>query len=105
MGEHELSWRGTDADGLGRKFVSSLADCLWYIDGRKHVFEKQGCKLPDFVSSFDGYNQPELSKHRKRATENMCSATILSLLHYLAACKASTGISLNLPGLSRVSNN
>ena len=50
------------ADSSGRKFVSVLVDCLWYIDGRIHVFEKQGYKLPDFVSSFKGYNKPELSK-------------------------------------------
>ena len=86
MGKHELSWRGTDADGLGKKFVSSLVSCLWYIDGRRHVFEKQGCKLPNFVSCFDGYNRPELSKHRKCTTENMCSSTIRSLSSTLFSC-------------------
>ena len=47
--------------------VSTLFDVLWYIDGH-HVFEKQGCKLPDFVSSFVA---PETSKHGKRSVINM----------------------------------
>lgn len=86
LGVQELAWRGTDADGVGKKFVSSLVDCLWYIDGRSHVFEKQGCKLPDFVSNFAGYNKPEVSKHRKRTAENMCSSIIRSHSSTLFSC-------------------
>ena len=37
-------------DGAGKTFASTLVDALWYIDGYHHVFEKQGCKLLDFVS-------------------------------------------------------
>ena len=81
-----MSWRGGEADSSGRKFVSVLVDCLWYIDGRIHVFEKQGCKLPDFVSSFKGYNKPELSKHRKRGVENMCASVIRAHSSSLFSC-------------------
>ena len=83
----ELSWPGTDvAEGAGKKFVSSLVDCLWYLDGRKHVLEKQGCKFPDFMLSFEGYNKPEASKHRKRSTENMCSSVLRAHSQSLYSC-------------------
>ena len=62
----------------GKKLVTTLVNCLWYIDGRTHVLTKQGCKLPDFVLSFTGYNKPEISKHRKRKVENMCASILRS---------------------------
>ena len=37
--KQELFWPSADADRAGKKFVSCIADCLCYIDGRKHVFE------------------------------------------------------------------
>jgi hypothetical protein len=89
--EQELAWPGaTEADGIGRKFVSCLVDCLWYIDGHIEVFEKQGCKIPDFVSLFDGYNKPEASKHRKRSRENMSASVIRTHSSTLFTCLQST---------------
>lgn len=81
-----LSWKGSEADGCGKKFVTVLVDCLWYVDGRIHVFEKQGYKLPEFISSFQGYNKPELSKHRKRVAENMSASVIRAHSSSLFTC-------------------
>ena len=36
----------------------------------------RGFKLPEFVSTFTGYNKPEASKHRKRILQNMSSSVI-----------------------------
>ena len=83
----DLSWPGTDAaEGAGKKFVACLVDCLWYLDGRKHVLEKQGCKFPNFMCAFEGYNKPEASKHRKRSIENMCSSVLRTHSQSLYSC-------------------
>ncbi len=84
--EQGLSWKGDHADTLGKKIVSVLVDCLWYIDGRVHVFEKQSCKLPDFVTQFQGYNKPELSKHRKRVAKNMSASVVEAHSSSLFGC-------------------
>ena len=51
----DVAWNRFEVDEAGKNFVLTLVEALWYIDGHHHVFEKQGCKLPDFVSSFVGY--------------------------------------------------
>jgi orotidine-5'-phosphate decarboxylase len=67
---------GEAVNGCGIRFVKALVELLWYIDGRHHVFENQGCTIPKIFADFKGYNVPETSKHRKRMCENM-SADIL----------------------------
>ncbi len=84
--EQGLSWKGDHADTLGKNFVSVLVDCLWYIDGHVHVFEKQSCKFPDFVTQFQGYNKPELSKHRKRVAGNMSASVVEAHSSSLFGC-------------------
>ena len=67
-----LAWEGREATkGCGIRFVKVLVDLLWYIDGRHHVFENQGCAIPKPFSDFKGYNIPESSKHRKCTCENV----------------------------------
>lgn len=69
---NEVAWNGVEAaHSHCVPLVQALVDCLWYIDGRHHVFEAQGCRIPEFFISFHGYNVPEASKHRKRSVGNM----------------------------------
>ena len=70
-------------DGAGKTFVSNLVDALWYI---ACVFEKQGCKLPDFVSSFVVHNTPKTSKHRKRSVVNISGLGLSSNASSLYGC-------------------
>ena len=71
--KYNLSWNGKDAAATnGVRLVKLLVECLWYLDGRYHIFEKQGYVKPKFFTNFSGYNVPEASKHRKQALDNIC---------------------------------
>lgn len=94
--ERGLAWGSSKADVVGKKFVSSLVNCLWYIDGRIHVFTKQGFKLPDLVTCFVGYNKPEASKHRKRTVENVCQLYVYIQLLFSVAWNLFIGKNLIL---------
>lgn len=59
-----------------KKFIVSLQNLFWHIDGHHHVFEQRALAIPPFFSKFSGYNCPELSKHRKRRTQNMSCAVL-----------------------------
>ena len=64
--KYNLSWNGKDAAVTnGVRLVKVLVECLWYLDGRYHIFEKQGCVIPKIFTNFSGYNVPEASKHHK----------------------------------------
>ncbi len=84
--EQNLAWLSSDVDSSDNALVRNLTDCLWYIDGHHHVLEKQGCSIPNIFSSFTGYNQPEASKHCKRAIENMSAACISAISSSLFGC-------------------
>ena len=72
-----LAWEGDEAtDGCGIQIELIRVELLWYIDGRHHVFENQGCTIQKPFADFKGYNIPEVSKHQKHTCENM-SADIL----------------------------
>lgn len=42
----------TEADSSGINLACNIAKCLWYVDGHHHMFEKQGCKIPDVFQAF-----------------------------------------------------
>ncbi len=51
--------------------LRSVTDILWYIDGHHNVFARRGVHIPDRFSRFQGYNVPELTKHRRRLATNV----------------------------------
>ncbi len=69
--KEELLWRGTEIKTLGTRLVRCLRDVLWYIDSHHHTFASRGFPIPETFSQFQGYNNPHLSKHRKRIHTNM----------------------------------
>ncbi|XP_066928996.1 uncharacterized protein [Clytia hemisphaerica] len=67
-----------------KSFLNKLTDALWYIDGHKATIERESIrKIPEFFKTFEGYNKPELSKHRKRTIDNLSSKRLLQLSHSL----------------------
>ena len=71
--KEQLMWNGDEINTLGVGFVRCVCDALWYIDSHHHVFASRGCPIPAVFAQFQGYNIPEISKHRKRAVTNMTS--------------------------------
>ena len=61
-----------------------LRDILWYIDGHHHVFQQRSIAILTVFTSFDKYNTPELSKHRKRRTINLSGAALQEFVLDLA---------------------
>ena len=56
---------------MGIKFVNSLTDALWYLDGHHDLFSSRTVGIPCVFTEFQGCNKPELSKHRKRVMTNL----------------------------------
>ena len=59
--------------------MKSLCETLWYIDGHHSTISDRGYQIPTCFKEFQGYNTPELAKHRKRSVINMPAAVIESL--------------------------
>ena len=51
--------------------AKALVELLWYIDGRHHVSENQGCTILIPFADLKCYNIPEASKHQKHTCENV----------------------------------
>ena len=82
-----LSWKGNDAaNSSGVRLVKVLVECFWYLDGRYHIFAKQGYSIPPVFSNFTGYNVPQASKHRKRVLDNMDASTLCEHTTSLLSC-------------------
>lgn len=77
--KNQIGWIGNEVDLLAVTFLRPVTDVLWYIDGHHHVFAGRGVHIPDSFSRFQGYNVPELTKHRKRLATNMSSSVLESL--------------------------
>ena len=81
-----VGW-SSDRVTLGTKFVSAVTDILWYIDGHHDTLQYRACSVPVEFREFQGYNKPEVAKHRRRSLENMCSGMLnnysLQLNEYL----------------------
>ena len=77
--EHGLFWRADEVDSFGVNFVKSLCEVLWYIDGHHDTLHGRGCSIPTCFVTFQGFNVPERSKHRKRSLTNL-SADVLEAL-------------------------
>ena len=74
-----LYWKSDEVISSGTNFVKSLCEILWYIDGHHSTISDRGYQIPACFKEFQGYNTPELSKHRKRSVNNMSAAVIESL--------------------------
>ena len=60
-------------DGIesGRRFLTTLTNVLWYLDGHHDTLSHRGFKVPELFSPYQGYNVPQASKHRKRSAVNL----------------------------------
>ena len=56
--------------------MNILTDSLWYLDGHHQAFEDRSCNIPSDFQSFQGYNRPEGSKHRRRDVTNLSAGTL-----------------------------
>ena len=61
---------------MGKRLVTVMRDIFWHTDGHQHVFQQRAQPIPSVFESFTDYNNPELSKHRKRLTKNMSSDSL-----------------------------
>jgi len=59
--------------------VKSLCEALWYIDGHYTLFAGHSCPIQEYFAEFEGFNSPDMSKHRKCTARNMSSATLEAL--------------------------
>lgn len=82
----ECAWHGSEVSSTGTSLVNALTDILWPIDGHHHVLGSQGHKIPSSFSHFNGYNRPELSKHRKRQIGNLSGSTLSMSSSHLFYC-------------------
>ena len=74
--KNNLGWSRDAVDDVGANFIAALTDCLWYIDGHHSSLESRSCHLPVEFKHFQGYNNPEKSRHRRRDVENLSSAVL-----------------------------
>ena len=75
VGGMGLKWQSGEVNS-GKSFLTTLTNALWYIDGHHESLVSRGCKIPKLFKPFEGYNVPELSKHRKRQSTNINSDTL-----------------------------
>ena len=80
-----LLYHATRQDQGGKQLVRTLCNVLWYIDGRHDTFSSRFCNIPDIFSQFQGFNRPELSKHRKREHANLSGVGLRGLSSELFA--------------------
>ena len=69
-----LTWTPSEVSGgVAHNTVRMLSDVLWYIDGQHTKLSERSCEVPVIFtnSQFTGYNNPERSKHRKRAITSL----------------------------------
>ena len=78
---HKLECSFTKRIGtVGKSFITSLFNILWYIDGHHLTIERESIrKIPVAFRSLQGYNRPEVSKHRKREASNLTEKKLSSL--------------------------
>ena len=69
--------RSDEVESIGANSVKSLTEVLWYIDSHHATFCSCGYQIPPCFANFQGYNVPEVSKHRKRAARNIHVSVLL----------------------------
>ena len=86
LSNKELKWHGSEIPSSGEAFMKAMVDTLWQIDGQHDVFKSRNFPIPSCFDSFNGYNQPHLSKHRKRDRQNMSSTSLRVSADSLFGC-------------------
>ena len=81
----QLKWKPNEVEGIGKAFLKVSVDTLWTIDGHYQVLGKRAHKIPQLFHKSIGYNNPEVSKHRKRNLQNLSEFTISELSNLLFA--------------------
>lgn len=79
-----LGWSHESIDSQGGRFVNTLTDVLWYIDGHQEALKACACHIPAEFEIFVGFNNPEKSKHRKREYTNLQNGVLKSYSNQLA---------------------
>ena len=74
--EENVAFPGDEVESSGHAFLRVVVDSLWCLDGHHDALRKQGCPIPELFSHFNGYNMPEVSKHRKRTISNLSGSTL-----------------------------
>ena len=69
--KNNLGWSYESVQSQGGRFVNTLTDVLWYLDGHHASLKARSCQLPAEFEMFVGFNVPEKSKHRKREHTNL----------------------------------
>ncbi|CAB4000679.1 Hypothetical predicted protein [Paramuricea clavata] len=73
-----VGWSLQYVETLGNKFLNTLADVMWYIDGNHVTLSSRSCAVPDSFAHFQGYNTPEKRKRKRIAAENLKQAELLA---------------------------
>lgn len=76
----------TDSHDVADRFVCSMTEALWYVDGHHDLLSERSTSLPVFFCQFQGYNRPELSKHRKRVMTNLSYSILDQHVDMLSSC-------------------
>lgn len=77
--EENVVFPGDEVKSGGCVFLRAVVDSLWCLDDHHDALKKQSCPIPELFSSFNGYNTPEVSKHRKRSVSNLSGSTLETL--------------------------
>ena len=88
--EENLLFPGAEINTSGKNFVKTMVECLWYVDGHHETLKKQSASIPERFTRFNGYNLPQLSKHRKRQSSNLSSASCPQIVGIITVSKSSS---------------
>ncbi len=84
--EKECTWTASECWSSGTSLIQAITNALWAIDGHHVVLANQGFPLPSYAKQFVNFNQPELSKHRKRQGQNMSRSELNCVSSHLFDC-------------------
>ena len=76
---NELGWSTDACEQQGNKFINTLTETLWNLDGHAETLKSRGRGIPGMFEGFTGYNVPDKSKHRKRSHTNLEYQKIVEL--------------------------
>lgn len=71
------------SEALANKFLFTITEVLWYIDGHHDQLSERSTTTLSFFSQFEGYNKPELPKHRK---SNLSYSVLEQHVNSLSTC-------------------
>jgi len=66
----ELGFSPDGVDTIGKNFVTTVTNVLWYIDPYVSTMVERSCKVPQALNRFFGLNNPKLRKQKIPAVES-----------------------------------